>query len=55
MLQDLKILVIDDDEDDYFITSQYLEEIDTINISCNWSYNIKDALEKLISNEYQQK
>jgi PAS domain S-box-containing protein len=52
MLQDLKILVIDDDEDDYFITSQYLEEIDTINISCNWSYNIKDALEKLISNEY---
>lgn len=52
MLSDLKILIIDDDEDDYFITSQYLEEIETINISCNWSYNIKDALQKLISNAY---
>lgn len=52
MLFDLKILIIDDDEDDYFITSQYLEEIETINISCNWSYNIKDALQKLISNQY---
>jgi len=52
MLPDLKILIIDDDEDDYFITSQYLEEIETINISCNWSYNIKDALQKLISNAY---
>lgn len=52
MLSDLKILIIDDDEDDYFITSQYLEEIESINISCNWSYNIKDALQKLISNQY---
>ncbi len=52
MLNDLKILIIDDDEDDYFITSQYLEEIETINVSCSWSYNIKDAQEKLASNEY---
>lgn len=52
MLSDLKVLIIDDDEDDYFITSQYLEEIETINVSCNWSYNIKDAQEKLISNTY---
>lgn len=52
MLSDLKVLIIDDDEDDYFITSQYLEEIETINVSCNWSYNIKDAQEKLVSNSY---
>jgi PAS domain S-box-containing protein len=52
MLSDLKVLIIDDDEDDYFITSQYLEEIETINVSCNWSYNIKDAQEKLASNSY---
>jgi PAS domain S-box-containing protein len=52
MLSDLKILIIDDDEDDYFITSQYLEEIETINISCNWCYNIKDALQNLLSNNY---
>ena len=52
MLSDLKILIIDDDEDDYFITSQYLQEIENITVSCSWSYNIKDAQEKLISNAY---
>jgi PAS domain S-box-containing protein len=52
MLQDLKVLIIDDDEDDYFITSQYLHEILAITITCTWSYNIKDAQEKLLSNDY---
>lgn len=52
MLSDLKVLIIDDDEDDYFITSQYLYDIHTITISCSWCYNIQDAQEKLQSNEY---
>jgi PAS domain S-box-containing protein len=52
MLSDLKVLIIDDDEDDFFITSQYLQEISTINISCSWCYNIKDAQQKLKSNEF---
>lgn len=52
MLSDLKVLIIDDDEDDFFITSQYLQEISTINISCSWCYNIKDAQQQLRSNEY---
>jgi PAS domain S-box-containing protein len=52
MLSDLKVLIIDDDEDDYFITSQYLHEISSINVSCSWSYNIKDAQEKLRANDY---
>ena len=52
MLSELKILIIDDDEDDYFITSQYLEGIESINVSCDWCYNIKDARQKLISNTY---
>jgi PAS domain S-box-containing protein len=52
MLSDLKVLIIDDDEDDYFITSQYLHEIHSINISSTWCYNIKDAQEKLRSNDY---
>src|SRR3954469_6502354 len=52
MLSDLKVLIIDDDEDDYFITSQYLQEINSINISCSWCYNIKDAQQKLEANEY---
>jgi PAS domain S-box-containing protein len=48
----LNILIIDDDEDDYFITSQYLQEIKAINIECSWSYNINDAQLKLKSNNY---
>lgn len=52
MLRDLKVLIIDDDEDDYFITSTFLEENSSINISCSWCYNIPDAQKKLASNEY---
>jgi PAS domain S-box-containing protein len=52
MLSDLKVLIIDDDEDDYFITSQYLHDINSINVSCSWCYNIKDAQDKLRSNAY---
>jgi len=52
MLSDLKVLIIDDDEDDYFITSQYLEGIESVNVSCDWCYNIKDARQKLTSNIY---
>lgn len=51
-MSDLKVLIIDDDEDDYFITSQYLQEIQSINVSSSWCYNIRDAQEKLRSNEY---
>ncbi len=52
MVSDLKILIIDDDEDDFFITSQYLEDIDAFNVNCSWSYNINDAQQKLASNSY---
>ncbi len=52
MLPELKILIIDDDEDDYFITSRYLAEIETFYITCDWSYNINDAKQKLISNDF---
>lgn len=52
MLSDLKVLIIDDDEDDFFITSQYLEEIEAFNVSCDWCYNIRDAHQQLISNYY---
>jgi len=51
-MHDLKILIIDDDEDDYFITSQYLEEITEFNVTCNWCFKIEDALIKLAQNSY---
>jgi PAS domain S-box-containing protein len=52
MLSDLKVLIIDDDEDDYFITSQYLHEIPGFSVTSTWCYNIGDAQEKLKSNAY---
>lgn len=48
----LNVLIIDDDEDDYFITSQYLREISSIAITCHWCYNIAEAQQKLKSNAF---
>jgi PAS domain S-box-containing protein len=52
MLSDLKVLIIDDDEDDFFITNQYMQEIQSINVTCTWCYNTIDAQNRLRSNEY---
>lgn len=47
-----QILIVDDDEDDFFITSEYIKNIPANNFIIDWSYNYKDALGKLISNDY---
>ena len=47
-----RILIVDDDEDDFFITSEYIKKIPSNNFIIDWSYNYKDALQKLTSNEY---
>src|SRR5215210_6917533 len=50
--QGKRILIVDDDEDDFFITSEYIKSIPSNNFIVDWSYNYKDALQKLVSNEY---
>lgn len=52
MSMNVKTLIIDDDEDDFFITSQYLKEINEFEVTPSWSYNIQDAQQKLASNDY---
>ena len=52
MIARLNILIIDDDEDDYFITSQYLEEITDFEVQCNWCYSGEKALSELTGNLY---
>jgi PAS domain S-box-containing protein len=47
-----RILIVDDDEDDFFITSEYIKSIPYTNFTVDWSYNYNDALQKLVSNEY---
>src|SRR6476659_5891260 len=43
----VKILIIDDDEDDFFITSEYLRQIEEYNLSIDWCYKFSDAVEHL--------
>lgn len=43
----IKILIIDDDEDDFFITSEYMRQIEEYQLSIDWCYRFADAVEKL--------
>lgn len=47
-----QILIVDDDEDDFFITSDYIKSIPGNTSEVDWSYNYNDALKKLTSNSY---
>ena len=47
-----RILIVDDDEDDFFITSDYISNIPAKNFVVDWSYNYNDALTKLTSHLY---
>jgi PAS domain S-box-containing protein len=43
----INVLIIDDDEDDYFITSDYLKNIPGKNFVIDWCYNYKHALDEI--------
>ncbi len=43
----LNILIIDDDEDDFFITSEYLRQIEEYQLTINWCYKFNDAVEQV--------
>lgn len=47
-----RILIVDDDEDDFFITTEYIQNIRGKNSVVDWSYNYRDALQKLSSNSH---
>lgn len=40
----VRVLIIDDDEDDYFITSDYLNQIPGQSFSIDWCYTYADAI-----------
>lgn len=48
----IKILIIDDDEDDFFITSEYLQQIGEYHITIDWCYKFSDAITLLGKCEY---
>ncbi len=43
----IKILIVDDDEDDFFITSELITEIDPNMFQIEWTYRYKEALEHI--------
>ncbi len=48
----IRILIIDDDEDDFFITSEYLKPIQEYSLSVDWCYRFNDAIQHLQSRAY---
>lgn len=49
----LHILIIDDDEEDFFITSEYLKSIHNgYNFTIEWCGRFKEALEKICAGKH---
>ncbi|MFL5740342.1 MAG: ATP-binding protein [Flavisolibacter sp.] len=48
----VRILIIDDDEDDFFITSEYLKEIQEYQLHIDWCYRFADAVQHLQARSY---
>jgi two-component system, sporulation sensor kinase E len=51
-LSSYKILIVDDDEDDFFITNQYIKNIKNCNFTVEWRYDYKRAMEDVCSRKY---
>ncbi len=48
----IKILIIDDDEEDFFLTSQYIKKIRGKEFIIDWCYRYKEALEAIAEGKY---
>lgn len=47
-----RILIIDDDKDDFIITGDYIKDIDTADFHIDWCYNYREALEHMQKRQY---
>ncbi|WP_290797741.1 hybrid sensor histidine kinase/response regulator [Flavihumibacter sp. UBA7668] len=48
----IRILIVDDDEDDFFITSDYIKEIENGHFQIDWANQYTKALENMCSGTY---
>lgn len=48
----VRILIIDDDEDDFILTSTFIQGIEDSNFDIQWCYNYKDAIEIIRQKQY---
>ena len=49
----LRILIIDDDEDDFFITSEYLRQIEEYQLTIDWCYKFTEAVTLMSNRAYE--
>ena len=47
-----RILIIDDDEDDFFITSEYIRQIEDYELVIDWCYKFNEAVQHLRNHAY---
>ena len=47
-----RILIVDDDEDDFFITNQYIKNIKGYNFNVEWRYDYKSAIQDVCKKKY---
>ena len=47
-----RILIVDDDEDDFFITSEYIKNIRSNNFEIEWCFKYSDALENISNKNF---
>ena len=50
--QTTRVLIIDDDEDDFLITSDYIKSINEGKFVIEWCYKYAEALEKIARRDY---
>jgi PAS domain S-box-containing protein len=48
----IRILIIDDDHDDFLIISDYLKAIETNRFAIDWCYNYTEAVSKIAARQY---
>jgi len=48
----IKVLIIDDDEEDFFLTSQYIKKIRGREFIIDWCYRYKEALDAIVEAKY---
>jgi PAS domain S-box-containing protein len=46
-LKSVRITIVDDDEDDYFLTKEYISKIGAANFQVDWCYRYDEALERI--------
>ena len=48
----IKILIVDDDEDDFFILSEYIKNISGHSFAIDWSFQYQEALDQMCEGNY---